>query len=90
LEVRRLICDNAACGVRTFVEQVGGLTARQQRRTVGLRGMLERVALAPVGRAGARLARVLGTVVSRSTLIRLIRALPDPEIGQVTVLGVSW
>jgi hypothetical protein len=27
--------------------------------------------------------------VSRSTLLRLIRALPDPPIGQVTVLGVD-
>ncbi|MFI9552764.1 ISL3 family transposase [Nonomuraea endophytica] len=89
LEVRRLICDNAACRVRTFAEQVDGLTARHQRRTAGLRGVLERVALALVGRAGARLARVLGTVVSRCTLIRLIRALPDPEIGPVTVLGVD-
>ena len=27
--------------------------------------------------------------VSRTTLIRLIRALPDPGTGQVTVLGVD-
>ena len=27
--------------------------------------------------------------VSRSTLLRLIRALPDPPVGQVTVLGVD-
>jgi transposase len=26
---------------------------------------------------------------SRSTLLRLIRALPDPPVGQVTVLGVD-
>jgi hypothetical protein len=32
---------------------------------------------------------VLGAVVSRFTLIRLVRALPDPEIGQVNVLGVD-
>ena len=89
LEVRRLICDNPACPVATFAEQVDGLTARHQRRTAGLRSLLERVALALAGRAGSRLARVLGAVVSRFTLIRLVRALPDPEIGQVTVLGVD-
>ena len=89
LEVRRLICDNPACPVATFAEQVEGLTARHQRRTAGLRGLLERVALALAGRAGSRLARVLGAVVSRFTLIRLVRAMPDPEIGQVTVLGVD-
>ena len=89
LEVRRLICDNPACPVATFAEQVEGLTARHQRRTAGLRSLLERVALALAGRAGSRLARVLGAAVSRFTLIRLVRAMPDPEIGQVTVLGVD-
>jgi transposase len=32
---------------------------------------------------------VLGIEISRSTLIRLIRALPDPEIGLIRVLGVD-
>ena len=89
LEVRRLICDNPACPVATFAEQVEGLTASHQRRTAGLRGLLERVALALADRAGSRLARVLGAAVSRFTLIRLVRAMPDPEIGQVTVLEVD-
>ncbi len=89
LQVRRFICDNPACVVATFAEQVDGLTAKHQRRTIGLRSLLERVALALAGRAGSRLARVLGAIVSRCTLIRLIRALPDPEIGTVAVLGVD-
>ena len=46
LQVRRFICDNPACVVATFAEQVDGLTARHQRRTIGLRSLLERVALA--------------------------------------------
>jgi hypothetical protein len=75
--------------VATFAEQVSGLTAGHQRRTVGLRGLLERVALALAGRAGSRLAAALGAIVSRFTLIRLVRAMPDPEIGQVTVLGID-
>jgi len=66
LEVRRLICDNPGCPVATFAEQVEGLTARHQRRTAGLRSPLERVALALAGRAGFRLAPVLGAAVSRS------------------------
>jgi hypothetical protein len=89
LEVRRFRCARAACPVLTFTEQVPGVTQRHQRRTPILRGLLERVALALAGRAGARLAGILGAVVSRFTLIRLIRALPDPETGQVTVLGVD-
>ena len=31
----------------------------------------------------------MGMQVSRSTLLRLIRGLPDPPIGSVTVLGVD-
>ncbi|MFI9848732.1 ISL3 family transposase, partial [Nonomuraea sp. NPDC051941] len=89
LEARRFICDNPACSVATFAEQVDGLTARQQRRTIGLRSLLERVALALAGRAGARLAAAVGAVVARCTLIRLVRAMPDPEIGLVKVLGVD-
>src|SRR5580698_4644416 len=79
LQVRRFRCGNPACPVKTFAEQVPGLTAWYQRRTCGLRGLLEKVALALAGRAGSRLAAVLGAAVSRFTLIRMIRALPDRE-----------
>jgi transposase len=75
--------------VRTFVEQVGGLTTRYARRTVLVRGMLESIGLALAGRAGTRLATALGLPTSRSTLLRVVRALPDPQIGTVTVLGVD-
>jgi transposase len=51
--------------------------------------MLESIGLALAGRAGARLAGALGLPTSRSALLRLIRALPDPEIGRVRVLGVD-
>jgi transposase len=89
LEVRRFCCGNPACEVATFAEQVPGLTSWYQRRTGGLRGLLEKVALALAGRAGSRLAAALGAVVSRFTLIRLVRSLPDPQAGPVAVLGVD-
>jgi transposase len=89
LGVRRFRCETAGCPVATFAEQVDGLTERSQRRSVGLRRLLERVALTAAGRAGARLTAALGAVVSRFTLLRLVRALPDPQVGQVTVLGVD-
>ena len=41
------------------------------------------------GRAGSRLATRLGMAVSRSTLLRMIRALPDPPVGPVAILGVD-
>jgi transposase len=89
LRVRRFFCDGEDCGVRTFAEQVAGLTARYARCTMLLRGMLESIGLALAGRAGTRLATALGLPATRNTLLRWIRALPDPVIGTVTVLGVD-
>ncbi|MEV6985710.1 ISL3 family transposase [Sphaerisporangium sp. NPDC051017] len=89
LTVRRLICQNPACPVRTFAEPVPGLTQRHARRTMLLRRLLELMSLAPAGRAASRLLALLGVHVGKDTLIGLIRALPDPKIGQVTVLGVD-
>lgn len=59
------------------------------RRTPLLRTLLERIGVALAGRAGARLATHLGIAVSRSSLLRLVRALPDPQIGSLKVLGVD-
>lgn len=89
LRVRRFFCDDARCSTRTFAEQIPGLTVRHARRSPLLRQILESIGLALAGRAGARLAGALGLPTSRSALLRLIRALPDPEIGTVTVLGVD-
>ncbi|HZM66874.1 MAG TPA: ISL3 family transposase, partial [Nakamurella sp.] len=89
LTVRRFFCDHVDCSACTFVEQVPGLTERHARRSVGLKGALVAVGLALAGRAGSRLAATLGMEVSRSTLLRLIRGLPDPPVGLVTVLGVD-
>jgi transposase len=89
VSVRRFRCLNAGCPAATFAEQVPGLTAFCQRRTPGLRGLLEAVALALAGRAGARLAAALGAAASRHVLLRLVRAMPDPGPGQVTVLGAD-
>ena len=89
LEARRFCCGNPACEVATFAEQVPGLTGWHQRRTASLQALLEKVALALAGRAGSRLAGALAVIVSRFTLIRLVRALPDPAVRQVTVLRVD-
>ena len=65
------------------------MTERHAQRSPGLRAALVAIGLALAGRAGSRLAIRLGMRASRSTLLRLIRALPDPPVGQVTVLGVD-
>ena len=89
LQARRFFCGNDACVKATFAEQVPGLTTCFGRRTCGLDGVLQAVALALGGRAGARLTGRLACSASRSTLIRLIRAAPDPAGGTPLVLGVD-
>jgi transposase len=89
LRVRRFFCDNHACARKTFAEQASEVTVPHARRTPLLRGILERIALALGGRPGARLTRQLAMAVSRTTLLRLIRALPVPEPGTLAVLGID-
>jgi transposase len=89
LQVRRFICGNAGCTVRTFAEQVDSVTRRRVRSTDGLRRALTAIGLALAGRAGSRLAAVLGMVTRRSSLLRLVRALPGPSERPVAVLGVD-
>jgi transposase len=90
LAVRRFLCRNPACRAVTFAEQVDGLTGRYLRRSLPLLGLLAQVGLALAGRAGARLAAVLGAAAHRSTLLRLVAALPEPAIGAAPqILGAG-
>ncbi|WP_406739611.1 ISL3 family transposase [Streptomyces atratus] len=89
LRVRRFRCGNNLCPRRTFAEQITGLTRRHGQRTERLRSTLAAVGLALAGRAGARLAAVLGVAVSRSTVLRLVDALPEPEVRVPRVVGVG-
>ncbi|MFI6857945.1 ISL3 family transposase [Streptomyces sp. NPDC050416] len=89
LRVRRFACPVASCGRRTFVEQVPGLTRRYGRWTERLRSTLASIGLALAGRAGARMAGVFGVSVSRSTVLRLVEALPEPDLPAPRVVGVD-
>lgn len=89
LRVRRFRCTGHSCPKTTFAEQITGLTFRHGRRSARLHAVLQVVALMLAGRAGARLADVLDTAASRSTLLRLIRAMPDPPTTTPKILGVD-
>jgi transposase len=90
LRVRRFFCGNPGCAAVTFAEQAAGLTGRYLRRSLPLRGLLAQIGLVLAGRAGARLAAILGAPVHRTTLLRLVAALPEPVIGAAPeVTGVD-
>ena len=89
LLVRRFTCASTTCRRRTFVEQVDGLTVRYGRHSLLLREMLQTIGLLLAGRAGARLSRRLATPVSRMTLLRLVRSVPEHPPGQLTAVGID-
>lgn len=82
-------CRTAECGRRTFVEQISGLTRRHGQQTERLRSTLAAIGLALAGRAGSRLAGIVGAPVSRSTVLRLVDALPEPKVSAPRVVGVD-
>ncbi|GAA2997437.1 ISL3 family transposase [Streptomyces lactacystinicus] len=89
LRVRRFACLGGSCPRRTFVEQVEGLTRRHGQSTERLRSAVAGLGLALAGRAGERMAALLGMRGSRSTLLRRVMELPDHPVGTPTAIGVD-
>ncbi|GED90689.1 ISL3 family transposase [Streptomyces sp. 6-11-2] len=89
LSVRRLFCDNGDCARMTFAEQVDGLTSRYGRRTPVLQRIVGALGVVLAARAVARLGLLLGIVVSRMTVLRVVMALPEPTWEVPRVLGVD-
>jgi transposase len=89
LAARRFFCLAGSCKSRTFAEQVDGLTTRYARKTPLLAGTLGSIAVALAGRAGSRLAAIMGVPASRQVLLRLVMAAPDPQAASPRVLGVD-
>src|SRR5690348_7938928 len=90
LRVRRFRCRNPQCPAVTFAEQAAGVSERYRRRSVPLTAMLAGFGLELAGRAAARLAGTLGIAVHPATVLRLVAAVPDPEVTAAPeVLGVD-
>jgi transposase len=89
LRVRRFRCYQPDCPRKTFVEQAPILAERYAHRTRRLRSLLEEIGLALGGRPGSRHCKRLAMPTSRSTLLRMVRALPERPVATPTVLGVD-
>jgi transposase len=90
LQVRRFRCRYPGCPAVTFAEQADGVTSRYCRRSVPLTQLLAGLGLELAGRAGARLAGLLGIAVHPSTVLRLVKALPAAQVSQAPeVLGID-
>jgi transposase len=89
LRVRRFFCRNPECLRRIFAEQVDGLTEPYRRCSPALKALLVELGLALGGRAGQRMSRQLDAQRSRTTLLRRVRALSEPVLGPLRVVGVD-
>ncbi|WP_307717974.1 ISL3 family transposase [Streptomyces sp. V4I23] len=89
LSVRRLFCDGADCGRRTFAEQVEGLTVRYQRRSPLLQHLVEMAGVMLAGRGGARLLHILKAPLSRTSVLFQLMRMRLPSAVTPRVLGVD-
>lgn len=89
LRVRKWFCSNLHCARRIFTERLPTVAAPWARRTLRLAQRLVVLGLALGGQAGVRLGHQWDLVVSRNTLLRLLRSQPAPSGPTPTVLGVD-
>jgi hypothetical protein len=88
LEVRRFFCNAPACGRRTFVEQVEGLTTRYARAGPSVKALWRSVALVAGGRPGMRLCNLLAVPTGRARLLGQLHA-PEVPACSPRVLGID-
>jgi transposase len=89
LWVRRFCCDTPRCERQTFTERLPIVAPSYARTTARLGLSQTYTGLALGGSAGARHLARQGVPGSRSTLLRRVRGLPDPEGPEPHVVGVD-
>jgi transposase len=89
LRVRKWFCGNRRCRRRIFTERLPTVAAPWARRTLRLAQRLIALGMALGGKAGAQLGHAWDVVVSRNTLLRVLRQQPTPSFPTPKVLGVD-
>jgi transposase len=89
LRVRTWFCRHRACRRRIFTERLPTIAAPWARRTLRLAQRLLALGRALGGKAGVQLGHAWDVVVSRNTLLRLLRQQPAPSFPTPRVLGVD-
>ncbi len=87
--VRKWFCRNRACPRRIFTERLPTVAAPWARRTLRLAPRLLALGRALGGKAGVQLGHAWDVVVSRNTLLRMLRQQPAPSFPTPRVLGVD-
>ncbi|MEQ9441882.1 MAG: ISL3 family transposase [Cyclobacteriaceae bacterium] len=88
LQLQRFFCDHSLCPQKTFALPLASIF-RYARQTSRLQYQLLLIASQLGGRAGARLASLLGMPTSRDILLRLLMQQPQDPLPPPKVLGVD-
>jgi transposase len=89
LESGKWFCQNPSCERRIFTERLPGIAVPWARRTQRLAEVQTELGLTVGGRAGACLSTLLCSLVSRDTLIRLVRRRSIESATTPRVLGID-
>src|SRR5262247_2306764 len=89
LRVRKWFCRNRACQRQIFTERLPTIAVPWARRTLRLAQRLLALGKALGGNAGVQLGHAWDVVMSRNTLLRLLRRQPAPLFPTPRVLGVD-
>ena len=89
LRVRKWFCRTRACQRRIFTARLPTVAAPWARRTLRLAQRLLALGRARGGKAGVQLGRAWDVVMSRTTLLRVLRKRPALSCPTPRVLGVD-
>ena len=91
LRTRKFFCDNPTCARRVFTEPIPELAVRYARKTLRLAEALQQLVYMVGGEVGARIARLLGLLVSPSGLLKQFIKVTGKLQTQTTprVLGID-
>jgi len=89
LRVRRFLCPTPTCPRRTFAERLPTVAPFRAQRTERLTHTLRAPGLALGGQHGARIAAQLRMPRSPDTLLRIIRAIPSPDLVPPRDIGID-
>jgi transposase len=89
VQVRRFWCENTACKRVIFTERLSACAPAHARRTEKQATILCEVAFALGGKAGERIANLLGMETSHDTLLRLMQRSEPPVVIAPRILGLD-
>jgi transposase len=89
LKVKRFFCRNGKCKKRTFAERFPGVIYPYARRTNRVIEKQQRIGINTCARIAEKLLDHEQIGISDSTVNRILRKLPDPEVYPIRVLGVD-